>query len=307
MAKPLPFKTVYERRVSRFLGHMALASRSGSTSAIHDMRTDLKQLRAFFDLVGSIDTSFRAERAFAPAQKLFKAAGRLRNLHVLEARSREESAAASLELSEYYNWLKELENREVRRFHRVCRRFHEGFFGSAWKDMCSRLEGHAGTRARKTAEIRLLDLIKEIQAERSLRRSVRQLHFLRARTKEARYTLEILQECGLISDQGARLNERLRDVHQSLGRWHDDKIVQDSLCEFRKDRTPGPLISYASYIKFSRRTKERQTEGLAAFEAAWAALHAFLNKGGARAVLSPSSPRIKPRGSQPKPGSGQDP
>ncbi len=294
MVTPLPIEDCYERRVRYFADHFALASRFPASGAIHEMRVGLKRLRTFFNLVGSIEAAFAAEEAFAPARKLFRAAGKLRNLHVIEARVREASTTASLELSEYYNWLKECERREVKKFGRACRGFRKDFFGSAWKAMASYLEGRAAPGVRKRSADRLLALIREIKGERFMKPGVRRLHFLRTRTKEARYTLEILQECGLTGDDGARLDERLRDVHQSLGRWHDEEVVLESLREFRKLRVPGPLVSFKSYLEFSRLTKEHKAESLAAFEAARVALLAFLGRGSGRRVLRPLSARPMP-------------
>jgi CHAD domain-containing protein len=289
-----PLKDCYERRTRYFLDRFAAAAEFASTGAVHDMRVGLKRLRTFFDLVGSIDPGFGAEEAFVPARKLFRAAGRLRNLHILEATVREAAATASLELSEYYNWLKEKEAREARKFGRAARRFSPDFFASAWKTLERSLEGPAATRIRKGLEDRLFGLIREIKAERSMRHDVRRLHFLRTRTKEARYTLEILEECGLTGDDQARLNERLRDVHRSLGRWHDEEIVLGSLREFRKSRTPGPLGSFKSYLEFSRLTRAHKAESLAGFEAGWAALLAFLGRGYGRRILRPHSVRPEP-------------
>jgi CHAD domain-containing protein len=287
MTMLLPLEECYERRARYFNDRFAVASRSPSTGAIHDMRVGLKRLRTFFSLVGSIDADFNSEKAFAPARKLFRAAGRVRNLHILGSKVRE-AAAASLELSEYYNWLKVDELRENRRFGRACGRFRRDFFASAWTTMEKSFESVPPAQVRKRVEARLLDLIREIKAERYVRRDVRRLHFLRTRTKEARYTLEILQECRLTEDEADRLNERLRDVHQSLGRWHDEEIVLESLREFRRSRVPGPLISHRSYLEFSRLAKARKAGDLAGFEEGWAALLAFLGRGQGRRVLRPS-------------------
>jgi CHAD domain-containing protein len=151
--------------------------------------------------------------------------------------------------------------------------------------MASELEGRSSRRITTGAEVRLLSLIREIKTERSMRRDIRRLHFLRTRTKEARYTLEILQECGLVGNEGALLNDRFRDVHQSLGSWHDEEIALGSLREFRKRREPGPLVSVRSYLEFSRLTKTRKAEDLAFFEKAWADLLGFLGRGNGRRVL----------------------
>jgi CHAD domain-containing protein len=301
-----PYKGCYDGRVGAFYDQLAPASEYVSTAAVHEMRVCLKRLRTFFRLIGSIDPSFGADEAFVPARKLFRAAGGVRNLQVLEARAREVSTSASLELSEYYNWLKEKERGEIRRFRRACRKFDDGFFESAWKGMLPSLEAPSGTRARRHAENRLVALIKEVKTERPARSGVRRLHFLRTRAKEARYVLEILQECGLATDEGARLNERLRDVHQSLGRWHDGEIVLDSLREFRRSRTPGRLVSFKSYAEFSRLIKERKAADLAGFEAARAALRAFLGRGSGRRVLVPPPPPPAAPGSTPEAGPGPE-
>ena len=291
MTMPLPLKDCYERRARYVDDQFGLSSESPSTGAVHDMRVGLKRLRAFFDLVESIAPGFAAEHAFAPAGKLFRAAGRVRNIQVFEAKVRESSTTKSLELSEYYNWLKDDERREIKKFRRACRRFGKGFFESAWKSMACVLDGPAAGRITTGAEGRLFGLIKEIKTERSMRHDVRRLHFLRTRTKEARYTLEILQECGLAGDEGALLNDRFRDVHQSLGSWHDEEIVLESLREFRKRRAPGPLVSFKSYLEFSRLTKAHKAEDLARFEAAWADLLGFLGRGNGRRVLRPRTAR----------------
>jgi CHAD domain-containing protein len=294
MAMPLPLKDCYERRVQYFRDHFALASEFPSTDAIHELRVGLKRLRAFFNLIGSIGPAFGAEEVFAPAERLFRAAGKIRNLHVIETKTREASATASLELSEYYNWLKEDERRAVKKFGRARRRFGRDFFSRAWSIMAPNLEGPAAPRARKRAEDRLLALIKETKQEQFVRYRVRRLHFLRTRTKEARYILEILQECGLTGDDGGRLNERLRDVHRSIGQWHDDEVLLGSLREFRKSRTGGPLVSFKSYLEFSRLTKAHKAESLARFEAAWTALLAFLGRGYGRRALRPLSAQLGP-------------
>jgi CHAD domain-containing protein len=292
MALPLPLKGSYEQRVRYFDDRFALVSDSPSSGSIHDMRVGLKRLRTFFNLVSSICPEFAAEEAFLPARKLFRAAGKVRNLHVLEGKVREASQAASLELSEYYNWLKEEERRAVKKFDRASRRFDREFFPSAWTRMASCLEGPAARRVRKGLEDRFVGLLKEIRKERSMRHDVRRLHFLRTRTKEARYALEIIQESGSTGDRAVALNERLKDIHQSLGRWHDEEIVLESLREFRKVQTPGPLVSFKSYLEYARLTKARKAESLTRFETAWAALKELLGRGTGRQLLrAPASPK----------------
>jgi CHAD domain-containing protein len=302
MVRSSPLKEYYERRADDFRNHFALASKACSTAAVHEMRVDLKRLRTFFNLIEAMTPGFHAEEAFRPARKLFRAAGRVRNLQVLEAKVREASKSASLELSEYYNWLKGCEHREDKKFNRVCRRFDADFFGSAWLSMKPCLEGPGARSLRKGVEARFSNLIRDIREKESGQSHARRLHFLRRQTKEARYTLEALRESSWAGDDGTLLNDSLRDVHQPLGRWHDEEVLLESLREFRKRRAPGPLLSFRSYIEFSRLAKARKNEDLARFEAAWMALSEFLlNRAGER-VLRPVSARQKEDDHPTKPG-----
>jgi CHAD domain-containing protein len=284
----VPLRECYDRRVSVFLDRFAAASGHPSTDAVHDMRVALKRLRTFFSLAGAIGPGYDAEKGFSAARKLFRAAGKVRNLQVLEAKVYETSRATGLELSEYYNWLKMDELREAAKFGRACGRFREKSVTSAWSSMAASFKDLGEGRVNSQLSGRLVALITEIRQEKTMQRDVRRLHFLRTRTKEARYTLEVLRECGLTGDDAALLDDRLKDVHQPLGRWHDEEVLLESLGEFRKLRDPGPLFSRRSYLEFSRLTKARKAESLAGFEAAWGEFSSFLGPGRGQRVFLPS-------------------
>ena len=276
MAISPAFKAFYDKQHAYFRDQYDIASKYLLTGAIHDMRVCLKQLRTFFGLIEAVDSRFHAEECFGPARRLFRAAGKVRNLHVLEARVRQASKDHGLELSEYYNWLKEGERREGREFRRVCRRFDAAFFGSSWKTIASSLEGLTSLRVRKGTEARLSGLLKSLREENSPVRSVARLHFLRIQSKEARYTLGIVRGDRTADDETASLDSLLRGVHQSLGRWHDDEMVLKTLREFRKDGATGPFFSSKSYVEFSRLTRTSKAGNLAEFEASWKALSNYL-------------------------------
>lgn len=276
MAISPPLKAFYDRQQAYFREQYDIASKYLLTDAIHDMRVCMKQLRTFFRLVEAVNPRFHAEESFGPARRIFRAAGKVRNLQVLETRVRQASHDRGLELSEYYNWLKESERRDGRGFFRVCRRFDTDFFGSSWKTIAPSLKGLTSLRVRNGSEARLSGLLRGLREETSPVRGVARLHFLRIQSKEARYTLEIVRGDRTTDDDTASLGPLLRGVHQSLGRWHDDEVVMETLREFRKCRTAGPLFSSRSYLEFSRLTKTSKSGHLAEFEASWKALSDYL-------------------------------
>ena len=276
MATSPPFKAFYDKQHAYFRDQYDIASKYLLADSIHDMRVCLKQLRTFFRLIEAVNPRFQAEESFGPARRLFRAAGKVRNLQVLEAKARQSSRDRGLELSEYYNWLKEAERQEGRKFCRTCRLFDARFFGSAWKTIASSLEGVTSLRVRKGGEARLSSLLRGLREEAFPVRSVARLHFLRIQSKEARYTLGIVRGDRTADDETASLDSLLRGVHQSLGRWHDDEMVLKTLREFRKNRAAGPFFSSKSYVEFSRLTRTSKAGNLAEFEASWKALSNYL-------------------------------
>ncbi len=277
MAVSLPFEAFYARQIAYFRVQFAAASEYLVSDALHDMRVCLKRLRTFFNLIEAIDLHFRARKSFAPVRPLFRAAGRVRDLQVLEARVRQVSLADGLELSEFYNWLKQAERREGRRFRRACRRFDPRFFESSWTSMAAVLSGQPVPRVMVEAEARLADLLSDLKKEAAPARSAR-LHLIRIRSNEARHTLETIRQDRSSDRRSASIDKLLREVHQALGRWHDDELALGSVRKFRKGRQARPLFSFTSYLEFSRRAKERKAADLAEFRSAWTTLSRVLGK-----------------------------
>ncbi|MFO7732679.1 MAG: CHAD domain-containing protein [Candidatus Aminicenantes bacterium] len=279
MAMPPSFKAFYERQALYFHDRYTTASKFQTSDAVHDMRVALKRLRAFFNLLEAVNPFFRAERSFAPARRLFRAAGKLRNLQVLQARARQAAQDFGLELSEYYNWLKAGERQEKKSFCRACGRFDEDFFAVSWVSISSAVEGLTENEIAEAASVRLEALLQGLREEVSPGEDAQRLHFLRIRSKEARYALEILQEGRPPDEDRVALDRFLKRVHQSLGRWHDDEIELEFLRRFQEGRAAGPLFSSRSYIEFFRRTEGRKTANLEDFEAGWKELSELLGKG----------------------------
>ena len=286
MAMPASFKAAYDRQAGYFRDRYVTASRFQTSDAIHDTRVSLKRLRAFFNLVEAVNPFFRADRSFAPARRLFRAAGKLRNLQVLLARARQAAKDEGLELSEYYNWLKTNELEERTSFGRACEKFGDGFFASAWGSIASSVEGLTDGEITVSAEGKLAGILQELREERDPAEGIERLHMLRIRSKEARYTLEIFQEGRPPDDDRVALDGLLKSVHQSLGRWRDDVVEIESLRRFQETRDRGALFSSRSYISMFRSTEKRKAEHLAQFEAAWKALSELLHRD-----TQPVSPR----------------
>jgi CHAD domain-containing protein len=265
MPMPLKLKKFYEGRSGLFSEHFRSACAFGGSEAVHEMRVALKRLKTFFNLAEAIVPAFHADDVFRPARRFFKAAGNLRHIQVLQERVLTLTRESGLDLSEYYNMLKTSETRERKRFARACARFPSGFFESNGSAIADRLKPLSEDRIRQAADMRLGSLLDDLKAGVRSSRDPDRLHWLRIRTKEARYTLDILVESGLRDGEAERLDDLLRCVHQPLGRWRDGVLTLESLRDFGAHRASGVVFCSKSYPEAIRILKTDIRKQLAEF------------------------------------------
>ena len=270
-------KKSYADRSGLFSKHHRSACTFGGTEAIHEMRVCIKRLRTFFNLVEAIVPAFNADETFRPARRFFRAAGKLRHIQVLQGMALNLTRESRLDLSEYYNMLKTSEFRERKRFARACARFDPRFFESAGAAIAGRLKPLSEEQVRQAAGMRLTSLLDDLKAGMRSSRDPDRLHWLRIRTKETRYTLEIMVESGLTEDEAQHLDGLLKSVHQPLGRWRDGVLALESLREFAAHRSSGALFCSKSYPEAIRLLKAGTRKNLDEFRESRKALAEFLS------------------------------
>ena len=99
----------YTSRCQNIQGHFFNAANYFDPDGIHDLRVEIKQLRAFFRLIEWIAPKFSAKKNLRNFRKLFKAASDLRDIHVQQELTRKWAKDMEVFLSEYYNSLKQKE------------------------------------------------------------------------------------------------------------------------------------------------------------------------------------------------------
>jgi CHAD domain-containing protein len=277
MPMPSKLKKRFEELSGLFSEHYRSACAFGGTDAIHEMRVALKRLRTFFNLVEAVAPAFHADDIFRPARRFFKAAGKLRHIQVLQFLILRLVRESGLELSEYYNVLKAEEPRERKRFARAAARFSPKFFESAGISIADCLEPLSEERIRQAAEARLTSLLNDLKSGIRISRDPDRLHWLRIRTKEARYTLETMVEGGMTEDKADHLDGLLKSVHQPLGRWRDGVLALESLREFGARRATGDLFCSKSYPEAMGLLKLEMRKNLEEFKENRKALSEFLS------------------------------
>jgi CHAD domain-containing protein len=247
-----------------------LAVKYTDEDGVHDMRVAIKRLRAYFNLIEWINPVFQAKEILKPIRRLFKAAGRIRDIHVQQELVRKWASELDLEMSEYYNFLKQNEMEERKRFLPSVKKFDLGIFQKNWVLIQNILAFISTEYIQYKAEERLNLQIEELIKFREKENFIEDdYHAIRILAKETRYTLEVLQTCFPPKDDWKKLNEALRKVHQALGRWHDDDVARQFLDNFLHLYFRKRFYDRSSYTKYKRNLTNDKRKQLKEFEQRW--------------------------------------
>jgi CHAD domain-containing protein len=254
------FDTYYADRVSDITEHFMTASTDGNEHAIHEMRVGIKKVRAFSDLVKGLDPKYNLKKAFALIRKLFKSAAGIRDAQVIQTLTREDisNAGLNVNISEYFNLLKQKELLSKKDFFRFCKTYDMAVFSRNRNLINKRLSKIGETEIEENSRKylkNLLDIVNDLKLKSSLEEN--DFHDIRILCKKARYTLEILCVCYSQQDFDI-LNESLRGVHQALGQWHDTDVAISFLNNVLSDQSLKPLFSESSYTDVLKSLEERK-------------------------------------------------
>ncbi len=265
------YKSLEQKIRQQFL----LAVSTFDVEGIHELRVEIKRLRAFFHLIGQINPVFRPEQELRRIQSLFKSAGKIRDIHVQKNLAREKISFFNLELSEYLNFLKEREMRANKQFSKTGKKIDFVIFNKNWTRMRNVLIYISGEYIQYKSEERFNGLINEIFTFKNHQDfSEKDYHAIRILSKETRYTLEILQKCFPDKSSYQDINDSLRGMHRALGKWHDYDIGLQFLNRFEKDFGDLAYFDKESYTKYAQNLLEEKAIKLEEFEKKW---HVFLD------------------------------
>jgi CHAD domain-containing protein len=248
-----------------------LAVRFADVEGVHDMRVGIKRLRAYFNLIEWINPVFQAKQNLKPIRRLFKASGKVRDIHVQQELVRRWASELDLEMSEYYNFLKQKETEERKRFADFAKKkFDLKVFQSNWTLIQNVLSFISTEYIQFKSEERFNAQIKELVKFKEKENFIEDdYHAIRILSKEMRYTVEVLQTCFPPKNIWTQLNETLRKVHQALGRWHDDDVSLLFLDGFLLSYAGKSFFDRNSYIKYKKSLADDKVKQLAEFEQRW--------------------------------------
>lgn len=215
----------YQNRFNKIRENYYLAVVKNDVEGFHELRVQIKQMRAYFNLIESLHCDFEAKKQFRGFRKVFKEAGIVRDIHVQQALVKEFEKKLNRPFPEYTNHLSEQEQKSLQQFFKFSKKFNINVLMKKIGTIEHILGKISKEPAYVNAEKRFDNLIdKLISLRNDENYGEKILHKMRILLKETRYTLEIILECFPEINLNKNLNKALRDLHRILGKWHDNDV-----------------------------------------------------------------------------------
>ena len=230
----------FQSRLKNVRYNYVLALEKNDPDGIHDLRVEMKRVKAYFNLVESINDAFTAEKNFRIFRKIARSASGIRDTQVQQKLLEEIKNSLNLPYDDYEKYLKkkESESREI-------------FINYSQKQPVKKLKESSRVISKTLKPIKPVWAETKVQGrfynlknnliflcrERKLRDAI--LHKVRILSKETHYTLDIIHKCFPHVEDGEDLIEKIKKVHQVLGKWHDYDVALGYLRAFRQDSGRG--------------------------------------------------------------------
>ena len=223
----------YQKKMKEISYNAALGLEKNDPDGIHDLRVCLKNLNSLFNLVEALNLDFNAKKKFKAFRRIAKNTACIRDMQVQQKLLRKIIKSLSLDVTDYEQFLKSREAEGVKRFKKFLEnnpmRCLDGYAKVIKKELKHITPVSAETKALGRFYNLRVNLIM-LNSGTSLKEEI--LHKVRILSKEAHYTLEIIQQCFFLFGDRKDFIGEIKKVHQFLGSWHDYDVALVYLDEF---------------------------------------------------------------------------
>lgn len=243
------------QRLVEIRRHFGQASQTFDEEAIHQMRVEIKRLKALFQLLEDLTATFAAKENLLPIRPLYKTAGKIRDLQVQAGLAREWMAESGSQagLNAFCQHLASLERQSQASFKEECQNFDASALEAMEKSVAGSVSRLCADQARRRAESLLAGLQSQLLERGQASRPEDNLHPLRILAKRTRHTAELLQMCLSSPEPASQTADAVRDIEQALGQWHDQEVALRFAGSFQEES--GPSAACRDYMECSRAKK----------------------------------------------------
>jgi CHAD domain-containing protein len=211
----LEHKTVFDDKFKIVLD-------SFDEEAIHKMRTSTKRLRALFQLIEFISANnFKSKKQLKKIRSLFVHAGKIREIQIEKTILSSYENTLDTHFPAYREYLKQREHREIARFLKSIPKFSERNKIIDDSYVIKTILNSSGEKLSIRVSKFLNRKLKQLSSLNSKPVSNVRIHKNRTILKQIYYLYDILSQ---ITKEPKILNmtsERMREIEQMIGNWHD--------------------------------------------------------------------------------------
>jgi len=244
------FYSHYSALIRSFRGHLSEAHRLGEET-IHDLRVDVKNLRALLDLLEKITKEeFKKKAFFDLLAPLFEDAGRLRaaaiNLGLL--RKLKDPASAP-----YRRFLQEEQKKTGMQFLRTLKAFDASVLDAQHAEAGAAAKRSTNEKVIARAEKEIAKNYKTVKRAAGGKRK-KQLHAIRKRLKIVKALSKLLEALEKKKKWKRRL-EQIKKTETLIGDWHDTDALIAEIKKFMKRH--AALTGVRKMKPFVKRLEEK--------------------------------------------------
>lgn len=244
------------QRLEEIRRHFGQARQTLDPESIHQMRVEIKRLKALFQLLEELTADFAAKENLLPIRPLYKSAGKIRDLQVQAGLARQwmEESGNRAALNGFCRHLADLEGQAQQGFHEECQNFDASVL-DAWKKMLAAVVSRLpANQIRRRAESLLQELQSQLLEQGQASKPEDNLHPLRILAKRIRHTAELLQMCLASPEPAAETAAAVLDIEQALGQWHDQEVALGFVASYQEQFGPlGGCQDYEQALKAKKR------------------------------------------------------
>jgi len=216
-------KSYYGEHKSVFEENFRQVLDSFDAEAIHKMRTSTKRLRALFQLFEFLsENKFRAKKQLSRVRQLFKHGGKIREIQIEEMLVLQYEQSLSKVFPEYLVYLKWRKHKEIARFLKSRPDLNNSdtiLDDQKVNETISNLSAMPKLKILTSSFID--DRVRRIQKNIKAPASNHRIHQNRTYLKQIYYLYEILSDLSGRKMILCSESERIREIEQYLGKWHD--------------------------------------------------------------------------------------
>ena len=190
--------------------------------AIHKMRTSTKRLRAFFQLLEFISANkFKSKKQLNRIRTLFKHAGKIREIQIEKLISTTYEDSLDISFPEYQEYLKQCEHREIARFLKSIPKFSKRNKIIDDVYVIDTITNCTGNKLSEDVNKFMLRKMDQLNGLNTKPVSNERIHKNRTILKQLYYLFDILSQITKKSEILNMTSERMREIEQKIGNWHD--------------------------------------------------------------------------------------